>query len=121
MAHGVPREDIDRPALRPDPEGRFRNGRPAGDLESSDHCVHEMRVIAVEQAIEVLALPHDAQGQAGTQMVGNAAQRSHRETVGPATLDPRDGGVRQASASPELILGPVAPSPKCAKRESEAD
>lgn len=55
----VPRKDVDRAALARDLEGHLRECDSALDGKQTEHLLDHPGVIAIEQTIELLALPQD--------------------------------------------------------------
>ncbi len=114
-------QDVDRTALATDVERHLGHRLPARLGQARDRGVHEPGVCHVEKAIERLAVPAEANLDAGSEGTGDGLDRPDREPVRPPQLDPRDAGSRHASRQGEIALTPTASSPKRPKTASETD
>jgi len=86
----MPRQDVDRAALAVDLKRRLRDGNPAVCLELPKHRVDETCVIAVQQAIELLALPEDTNEQASSERLHDALGKGKAPSPRPASFQARD-------------------------------
>jgi hypothetical protein len=96
------RQHVDRAPLTPDRELDLDLHRPAESRESPDQCVDQRRVRFVEQAIELLAAPSEAQVQVGAERTGRPNERANGHAVDLAPIDRSDQRPRQARVSGDV-------------------
>ena len=63
----IPREDVDRTALAAYLEGGLRNCHPTRSSEQSEHRFDDHGVVTIQESIELLAVPQDADRQPSTE------------------------------------------------------
>jgi hypothetical protein len=86
----VAREDVDRSAFPEHGDRHFRQHRPPGSIEVTHDAFDRGSVRGIEQSVEALTLPRQAKLEARVHRSSQAMERTHREPVDAATLDPQD-------------------------------
>jgi len=88
-ARCVPGENVDRAALAVPAEGDLDRDDPAQLVEQSDDLVDERRVRGIEQPIQALAVPPNANVEIGAQGGARCVDVGERNASKEAPLDPR--------------------------------
>jgi hypothetical protein len=77
-------------------------------LESPNDCLDEARMIGVEQAIERLAVPQDANVEPGTERSRDSAQLSEWDRIELPQLDPRNLALGTTRLVGDIQLAPTS-------------
>lgn len=115
----MPSQDVDGPALSVNVERHLRDGNPAARIELPEHDVDQARVITVEEAIELLALPQDANEKTGPERLEDPFARAQRPGSRAASLQARNLRGRHTGSIAELALRPVLTAPECPDGKAE--
>lgn len=76
-------------------------------------------MIAVEQAIQLLALPKDANNETGSERLEDPFARAQRPSSRAASFEARDLRRGHIASIAELALRPVLTAPECPNGEAE--
>jgi len=105
----VPGQHVDRPALASDHEGHLRGALPTERNQDLDQPLHHCGVRGVQQPIQFLAVPTNANVQFRAEPDHNSLHRANRRPDEQASLHPRHGRLRYAAAHSEVGLPPAQP------------
>jgi hypothetical protein len=115
----VPAEDVDRASLAEVIERHFHRRLPTIALEHPNDGVDELGVRRVEEAIEALAMPSDADVKIGAERGANGLDVGERRASKPASLEPRDLRRGDVGSCRQIHLPPAAPYPERPKRPTD--
>ena len=117
----MPSEDVDRSALSPDRVADLGNRDPARGSEPSYDRVDQGGVALVQQAVQSLALPEDAQVEAGPERFSDRVDGSDRAQTDLAALDSGDRRLGRPCPICQLRLRPGTATAERAEGEAESD
>lgn len=80
-------EEVDRTPLAEHVEGHFDRNLPAETSKSAGHHLHEKCVVGVEQPVECLPVPAQAQISPRAERARDRVDRTQRQLVDMASLD----------------------------------
>ena len=86
----MPRKDVDRAAFTRNLEGDLGCRGPAAARQQLERAFHHLRVIPVEQTIEFLAMPEDANEQACPELSEDSFESLNRGSTRCTALNTRD-------------------------------
>jgi len=109
----VPAEDVDRTPFTGDLECHLGRRDPAAYPEHAENSLDELCVVSVEEAVELLAVPEDADPDSGVELRQDPFEGGERDSVRVAALDPADLRIGYADAPRQL---PLRPAPLASKR-----
>ena len=99
----------------------LRHDVPSLGAEDADDLVDQPGMGRVEQAVERLPMPQDADAGAGAERLGECLESVERQRSRLAPLRTRDDGLGQMRALRELLLRPGTVPTQRAGGETEAD
>ena len=82
-------ENIDRAALPPDRERNLDRDLPAGSAKEQHKGIDEPCVRLVEEPVERLRVPSQANVDGGAKRASDSPERTDRNGIDPATFDLR--------------------------------
>jgi hypothetical protein len=104
----VEREDVDRAPLAANRERSFDDRFPAKVLKPKDNLLDESRVGRIEQSVETLAMPPDADVKGRSKAFDHPAKRSQLRILDLARLELRDHLPRDAGEIGDIHLPKAA-------------
>ena len=117
----MPGEHVDGAAFCSNLVGHLWLRDPAGRAQRANQLIDELCVGAIEQTVQVLALPEDADLQPTAKCIRDLDNRSQRERVRLTAFDPRDRRSGDADASAELRLRPAPPATQRPQRQPQTN
>jgi len=111
---GMPREEVDRPALAVFGVGNLRHDGPAEALQTRDDRIAEHRVSAIEEPIQLAATPADQDDDLRIERAEEPTQRSNGQALNAATLDSRHDVVTDADPFGRVDLAQPESMAQCA-------
>jgi hypothetical protein len=118
---GMKREEIDRAALSANVEGNLCRDSPMEPGKHRDDMLNQLGVARVQESVEPLALPEQANVDTRAKLGGDAVERVDRDPIGSSSLDPRDDGSRYPCADAQVRLGPLTAMSERAHSEPISD
>ena len=115
------REHVDRPTLPTNRERHLDRRTPAGADQQLEGRIHERGVSLIQQSVQALAIPEQADFNATAKLRSHAIERPHGHPIRPSSLEATDRRRRESRPGGELRLGPLASSPEGTNAESEPD
>ena len=101
----VPGQDVDRAAVCEVSKRHLDLGRPPEAREPSDDLAHEKRMRLVEDTIELCSMASQPQLQSGSERIGDRKERTARQLLARAGLEPLDRSAGQSGLAAKLGLG----------------
>ncbi|HET7027209.1 MAG TPA: hypothetical protein VFI28_05925 [Candidatus Limnocylindrales bacterium] len=113
-------QDVHRPSLASQVERDLDFGLPAVSVQDANECVGGRGMRGIQQAVEGLAVPAQADVKPSLEGFGQPLEVGHRHTAEKAAFGPRDQTPRHAGMVGEVLLAPPEPDPKSADLLTES-